>query len=114
MVTTKHGQIKTNVVPNERWYFNGTGLDVLSNYKYLGLYFTPKLCWTFTRTTLAKQASKAIFCILKQQRSFGTFRPKDVFKLFDMIVRPILRPNNPARSAKTIAVSVFDAGSLGH
>jgi len=30
----------------ERWYFKGTKLEVVSNYKYLGLYSTPKLCWS--------------------------------------------------------------------
>ena len=74
----------------KRWYFKGTKLEVVSNYEYLGLYFTPKLCWSLTRTTLAKQASKAVFCIMKQQRYFGSFSPKDALKLFDMIVRPIL------------------------
>ena len=44
----------------------------------------------FTQTTLAKQASKAVLCILKQQRYFGTFRTKDAFKVFDMIVRPFV------------------------
>ena len=28
----------------ERWYFKDTKLEVVSNYKYLGLYFNPKLC----------------------------------------------------------------------
>jgi len=74
----------------ELWYFKGTKLEVVSNYKCMGLYFTPKLCWSFIRTTLANQASKAVFCIMKQQRYFGSFSTKDAFKLFDMIVRPIL------------------------
>jgi hypothetical protein len=74
----------------ERWYFNGIKLEAVSYYKYLGLYFTPKLSWSLTRTTLAKQAFKAVFCILNQQRYFSTFNPKDAFKLFDTVVRPIL------------------------
>ena len=74
----------------ERWYFKDTKLEVVSNYKYLGLYFNPKLCQSLTRPTLAKQAAKAVFRIMKRQRYFRSFSPKDTFKLFDMIVRPIL------------------------
>ena len=54
----------------ERWYFKDTKLEVVSNYKYLGLYFNPKLCWSLTQPTLAKQAAKAVFRIMKRQRYF--------------------------------------------
>ena len=30
----------------ETWYFNGVQVDVVSFYKYLGVYFTLKLIWT--------------------------------------------------------------------
>ena len=59
-------------------------------YKYLGVYFTPKLIWTKTKEVSAQQASKAICRIFQYQRNFGNFTPNDLFKRFDSIVRPIL------------------------
>ena len=34
--------------------------------------------------------NKRIACVFKYQLSFGQFRPKEAFKLFDSMVRPIL------------------------
>ena len=65
-------------------------LVVVSFYKYLGLYFTPKLVWSKTKDMLSKQALKAISNIYRYQRNFGRFNPKDMFKLFDTMVKPIL------------------------
>ena len=80
-VTTNVGILKAI---NWRWY------RTINYIKYLGLYVTQKMCLSLARTTLAKQASKAMFCILKQQRYLESFSPKDAFKLFDVIIRPIL------------------------
>ena len=41
---------------NENWFFNGTKLEVVSCYKYLGSMFTPKLVWSMCQKVLATQA----------------------------------------------------------
>ena len=74
----------------EKWYYNGQLIDIVPFYKYLGVYFTPKLVWSKTKEVLARQASKAVCRIFQYQRKFGNFSPNDIFKLFDSIVRPIL------------------------
>ena len=74
----------------EHWFYQGEHIDIVSFYKYLGVYFTPKLIWTKTKEVLAHQASKAVNRIFQYQRQFGFFQPKDIFKLFDSIVSPIL------------------------
>ena len=74
----------------EKWYYKGEIIDTVPFYKYLGVYFTPKLVWSKTKEVLAHQASKAVCRILQYQRHFGIFSPNDIFKLFDSIVRPIL------------------------
>ena len=33
----------------EKWYFEGVEIEIVSIYKYLGLYFTPKLVWSKTK-----------------------------------------------------------------
>ena len=53
------------------------------------MYFTPKLAWSKTKDILSKQGIKAISNILRYQRNFGRFESKDMFKLFDTVVRPI-------------------------
>ena len=74
----------------EHWFYQGEHIDIVSAYKYLGIYFTPKLIWTKTKEVLAYQANKAVNRIFLFQRQFGFFTPKDIFKLFDAIVSPIL------------------------
>ena len=59
-------------------------------YKYLGMYFTTKSFWTITKDMSAKQAIKAYCSIFRYQRNFGRFDSKDLFKLFDTMVKPIL------------------------
>ena len=43
----------------ENWSYQGQIIDTVSFYKYLGVYFTPKLIWSKTKEVLAHQASKA-------------------------------------------------------
>lgn len=53
----------------EKWYFKGAKIDVVSFYKYLGVYFTPKLIWSKTQEMQALQATKAVVRIFKYQRN---------------------------------------------
>ena len=32
----------------EKWFYQGREIEIVSMYKYLGIYFTPKLIWTKT------------------------------------------------------------------
>ena len=63
----------------EKWYYKGEIIDTVPFYKYLGVYFTPKLVWSKTKEVLAHQASKAVCRILQYQRHFGIFSPNDIF-----------------------------------
>ena len=74
----------------EKWFYKGTPIEVVSFYKYLGVYFTPKLVWTKTQAMQAMQGVKAVARIFKYQKTFGRFSPQDIFKLFDTVVKPIL------------------------
>ena len=47
---------------NEKWYFDNKLLEVVNGYKYLGTFFTPKLCWTQCQKIIAAQAQKAYIC----------------------------------------------------
>ena len=65
-------------------------IEIVSFYKFLGLYFTPKLVWTKTKDILAQQATKAFSSIFRYQKNFGRFHSKDMFRMFDTIIKPIL------------------------
>ena len=75
----------------ERWHYRGQEIEVVSFYKYLGAFFTPKLSWSRTIHVLSEQASKTVNMIFRYQRYFGFFTYKDLFKLFDAIVTPIIK-----------------------
>ena len=71
------------------WNIMNRGLTKGSQQK-LCLFITPKLVWSKTIEMLSRQALKSSFCIFRYQRDFGQFHPKDMIKLFDSIVKPIL------------------------
>ena len=73
----------------EKWFYQGTEIEIVSIYKFLGVYFTPKLIWTKIKEVLAMQAQKAASSVFRFQKQFGFFRPPEVFKLFDSIVKQI-------------------------
>ena len=75
---------------SEVWYYKNEKIDVVSFYKYLGIFFTSKLKWSKTQEMLSLQGMKASACIFRYQRKFGHLEPLDMFKIFDAMVKPIL------------------------
>lgn len=63
----------------EKWFYIGNPVEVVSFYRYLGKYFTPKLIWSKTRDMLYKQAIKAISNIFSYQRNCGCFESEESF-----------------------------------
>ena len=74
----------------EKWFLGGKSIDVVPFYKYLGVYFTPKMFWSFTIDKLSLQAKKACSCVLRYSKKYGNLAPNDMFKIFDSVVKPIL------------------------
>ena len=86
IIVFRNGGITKHI---EKWYYQRTEIEIVSIYKYLGIYFTPRLIWTKTKELLAMQAQKAVSSIFRFQKQFGFFSPSDAFKLFDSMVKPI-------------------------
>ena len=63
----------------EKWYFNGAAIETVSAYKYMGLFITPKLIWSYAKHNLAVQARKSIISMLKLQSSVGYFGYPELF-----------------------------------
>ena len=73
----------------EHWTFNGRPIEVVSFYKYLGVYMTPKLRWSKTWGNAALQAKKAVSCILRYQKKHLVFsRLKTCLKFLIVLLNP--------------------------
>ena len=75
---------------NEKWFFNGEKLEVVSIYKYLGAMFTTKLVWTQCQRTLAIQARKGLHLLRRYDYSCDGLPVDLQFELFDKMISPIL------------------------
>ena len=90
---------KTNVIifrnggpirHNEHVFYRGDPILCVTYYKYLGMMFSSRLCWTVALQTLASQADKAIFKIKNTIKNCGGIPITLALDLFDKIVLPIL------------------------
>ena len=73
------------VKQNEKLYYEGKQLEVVPQYKYLGLLFTPKLSWAKATQTLSLQAEKALFNFYKFNCNFK-LPVRKAFQIFDNII----------------------------
>ena len=74
----------------ERFYFDGAQLQSVSHYKYLGIIFSSRLCWSVPLQTLAAQADKAVYALKKLNKTVGGLPVSLSLDLFDKLVVPIL------------------------
>ena len=74
----------------EKWVYNGHNLDVVNQYKYLGVIFSTGLSFSFALKDMADRARKGVIGILRLLWSFGNQSPRLFFKLFDCQIQPIL------------------------
>ena len=75
----------------ERWFVGGQKMDVVNAYKYLGVYFSTKLSFTYACEDLASRAKRATMCILKTLYKFDRLSYPVYIKLFDAQVQPIVQ-----------------------
>ena len=74
----------------ERWYYCGQPLETVSFYKYLGLLFTSRLCWSMAQKNLATQSLKSVSLLKYTFHKCGSLPPKTLLNLFDKMVMPSL------------------------
>ena len=91
---------KTNIIvfrkggylaERERWYYGRDRINVVNTYKYLGIYFSTGLSFTFACQDLSARAKKAVVAILNSMRKFQNNSINILFKLFDAQVQPIIQ-----------------------
>ena len=75
---------------DEKFFYLGKEIEIVSEYKYLGIIFSTKLNWSKATKTLASQANKAASVLNIAGRKCGGL-PKDVaLELFDKMLSPIV------------------------
>ena len=78
------------IAAKEKWFFGDVRLEIVNQYKYLGVIFSCSLTFSYTMEDRAAKAKKGIICILKLLWSLGEKCPKLFFKLFDCQIQPML------------------------
>lgn len=75
---------------HEKWHIGDDRLEVLNNYKYLGMMFSTKLCTNTALQDLANRAKSAATKIIRTMHKLNSISCDIFFKLFDSQVQPIL------------------------
>lgn len=78
------GRVKNNV-----FYYNGKEIEIVKNFKYLGVIFSSSGSFIQTKKYAAERATKAMYGILKKGNQLH-LSLDDQLHLFDKIVVPIL------------------------
>ena len=71
-----------HVAAREKWLYDGITLEVVNQYKYLGVVFSTGLTFSYALADLAKRARKDVLGILKLLWMLGENCPKRFFKTF--------------------------------
>ena len=75
---------------SEKWFIKNHPISVVSQFKYLGIVFSPTGSWFHAQKDLANRARKAMFLIKKFVAKTRFRNPLILFKIFDSCVLPIL------------------------
>ena len=74
---------------NYRFTFDNTELEIVKEYKYLGIFLTSSGSFNKTKTYLAQQANKALFSLFRKTRNLNLSIDLQI-ELFNKTVKPIL------------------------
>ena len=74
---------------NQKFYFKGTELEVVNEYKYLGIFLSRTGSYIKTKKHIADQANKALYSLLRKARTLNL--PIDLqIDMFNKVIKPIL------------------------
>ena len=78
------------IAQRENWIYGGVPLEIVNQYKYLGIIFSTCVTFSYSLEQMALKAKKCVFGVLKFLWSLGENSPKLFFKIFDSQIQPIL------------------------
>ena len=73
----------------DKFYFKGKLLEIVNEYKYLGIFFSKSGSFMKTKKYLSEQANKAMFSLLRKIRNLNLPISLQI-DLFDKTIKPIL------------------------
>ena len=77
-----------HIAAGEKWFYNGSKIEIVNSYRYLGYTLTTKLS---TNSSSEEYASKAkILDLMKTKWSLGSLDTTVFFQLFDAQIKPML------------------------
>eukprot|EP00745_Piridium_sociabile_P040709 TRINITY_DN7896_c0_g1_i1.p1 TRINITY_DN7896_c0_g1~~TRINITY_DN7896_c0_g1_i1.p1 ORF type:complete len:546 (-),score=34.17 TRINITY_DN7896_c0_g1_i1:81-1496(-) len=79
-----------HIASREKWFYGSVRLEIVNQYKYLGIILSSGLTFSYSLQQMALKAKKCVFGILKFLWSLGENSPKLFFKIFDSQIQPIL------------------------
>ena len=74
----------------EKWFLGETRLNVVNEFKYLGVVFSTRLSFKSMQTDLAYRAKVGMLHVVRCHRKLDCVSPDFFFKLFDAQVGPVL------------------------
>ena len=75
----------------ERWFYGSECMSVVNTYKYLGVFFSTKLSFSYTCSDLISKGKKAVLGILKTLNTLKCNSVHVFFKMFDTQVQSIVQ-----------------------
>jgi hypothetical protein len=75
----------------ERWTYVGHVMPVVNAYKYLGIYFSTRLSFTFACKDLVSRGMRALVCIMKKLYMLNNDSFSLFIKIFDCQIQPMLQ-----------------------
>ena len=75
----------------EKWFFNGSEMQVVNAYRYLGIYFSTKLSFSTACKDIASKAKKALLAIMQKLHALNNNSVTVFLKLFDVQVCSIVQ-----------------------
>ena len=79
-----------HIALREKWKYGDTPMEIVNIYKYLGIYFSPRLSFSHALNDMSQRAKKVDICIFKLLWSLGESSPSIFFKLFDTQIQSML------------------------
>jgi len=86
MVFRKGGRLSQNL----RFLYDGTDIEIVSKFNYLGIVFSSGDSFSEARHTLSGQALKAIFKMNKYLHKFTSLSVSPGLDLFEKLISPVL------------------------
>ena len=77
------------VAKSERWNLNGTNINIVSRFKYLGIWFTACHGWSFHSKTVIERSMKVELLLRRLIYAVGDLPLKFWWHIFDTAVAPI-------------------------